>query len=96
MLHATILEEPEVWGVEMFGASSIAIRLAMKVDPAEQFATARIVRERIKSAFQDEGIEIPFPQRTIWMHQVPAAAGAGARQPWTPDEGPVDADGSGP
>lgn len=67
--HATILEEPEIWGVESFGESAIAIRLAMKVEPAEQFATARLVRGRLKEAFDREGIEIPFPQRTIWMNQ---------------------------
>ena len=68
--NATILEEPQIWGVEAFGASSIAIRLAMKVEPAEQFATARLVRGRLKEAFDTAGIEIPFPQRTVWMHQV--------------------------
>ena len=69
--HATILEEPEIWGVESFGESAIAIRLAMKVEPAEQFATARLVRGRLKEAFDAAGIEIPFPQRTIWVKQVP-------------------------
>jgi len=67
--NATILEEPEIWGVEAFGESAIAIRLAMKVEPAEQFATARLVRGRLKEAFDREGIEIPFPQRTIWVNR---------------------------
>lgn len=67
--NATILEEPEIWGIEAFGEHSIAIRLVMKVEPAEQYATARMVRGRIKDAFDDEGIGIPVPQRTVWLHQ---------------------------
>ena len=68
---ATVLEEPEIWGVEAFGASSIAIRLVLKVEPGEQWAVAREVRKRIKAAFDLHGIEIPFPQRVVWMHNVP-------------------------
>ena len=64
--NATILEEPEIWGVEMFGESSIAIRLVCKVEPGEQWATSRLIRGRVKDAFEREGIEIPFPQRVIW------------------------------
>lgn len=76
--HATVLEEPEIWGVEMFGASAIAIRLVLKVEPAEQWAVAREVRRRLKAAFDDAGIEIPFPQRVVWMHQLPQQVGAAA------------------
>lgn len=65
--EATILEEPEIWGVEELGASGISIRLVVKVDPSEQWTTARILRRRIKDAFDAEGIEIPFPQRVVWL-----------------------------
>ena len=64
--NATIIEEPEIWGVELFGESSIAIRLVCKVEPGEQWATSRVIRARLKEAFDREGIEIPFPQRVIW------------------------------
>lgn len=63
---ATIIEEPEIWGVEMFGESAIAIRLVVKTEPGEQFMTAREIRGRLVKAFDTEGIEIPFPQRVIW------------------------------
>ncbi len=64
---ATIIEEPEIWGVEAFGASAIAIRLVIKTEPGEQFAAGREIRGRLKAAFDEAGIEIPFPQRTVWM-----------------------------
>ena len=65
---ATILEEPVVSGVQSFGADSIAIRLSVKTEPGEQWSTGRIIRARIKKAFDTYGIEIPYPQRTVWMH----------------------------
>ncbi len=71
---ATIIEEPEVWGVESFGPSAVAIRLAVKTEPAEQFRTARVIRRRLKQAFDDAGIEIPFPQQTVWFGETPAAS----------------------
>jgi moderate conductance mechanosensitive channel len=66
--HATVLEEPEILGVQELGASAIAIRVVLKVEPGEQFATSREVLKRVKKAFDTAGIEIPFPQRTVWMH----------------------------
>lgn len=68
--HATVIEEPEILGVEAFGDDAIAIRLVLKVEPGEQMATAREVRTRLKSAFDAAGIEIPFPQRTVWLRHV--------------------------
>jgi len=64
-----ILEEPEVWGVEEFGADSIAIRTAVKTLPGSQWAVAREIRARLKEAFDREGFEIPFPQRTVWLRE---------------------------
>ncbi len=66
----TIIEEPEIWGVQNFGADAISIRLAVKTDPGEQWATGRLIRARLKKAFDANGIEIPFPQRTVWVKQV--------------------------
>jgi len=69
--NATIIEEPEIWGVERFGESAIVMRLACKVEPGEQSATARLIRARLIEAFARAGIEIPFPQRVVWTKEAP-------------------------
>jgi len=66
-LGRSILEEPSVWGVESLGASGIVIRLVVKTLPADQWMVMRALRQRIKEAFDAEGIEIPFPQQTVWV-----------------------------
>ena len=86
--HATVLEEPTVSGVQNFGPDAVSIRLSVKVEPAEQFAAARELRARLKYAFDKEGIEFPFPQRTVWMHQVEAPA----KEPRQPVTGPEELD----
>jgi len=63
----TILEEPELWGVENLGAHGVDIRLVVKTQPSKQWEVSRLIRERIKSAFDERGIEIPFPQQTVWV-----------------------------
>ena len=71
-----ILEEPEVWGVEAFGADALVIRLVVKTKPSSQWKVGRELRARIKRAFDAEGIEIPFPQRTVWHRAEEADADA--------------------
>jgi small conductance mechanosensitive channel len=69
-----VLEEPEVWGVEELGAHGVVIRLVVKTTPSEQYRVSRTLRERLKVAFDAEGIEIPFPQQTIWHRTDPVAS----------------------
>lgn len=68
----TIIAEPEFVGVQHFGADGVTLRLVAKTEPAEQWAVARELRRRIKFALDEAGIEIPFPQRTLWVHQAEA------------------------
>ena len=65
-----VLDEPEVWGVEALGANGITIRLVVKTRPSEQYRVSRELRQRLKAAFEREGIEIPFPQQTVWHRTV--------------------------
>ncbi len=61
-----VLEEPEVWGVEEFGVDALTVRLVVKTSPLEQWDVARALRQRIKEAFDREGIEIPSLHRALW------------------------------
>jgi small conductance mechanosensitive channel len=69
-----LLEEPEIWGVENLGADGIDIRLVIKTRPSEQFKVMRELRTRLKERFDDERIEIPFPQRTMWVRNADGAS----------------------
>jgi small-conductance mechanosensitive channel len=63
--EATIIEEPYIAGVQELGDSAVVLRLTVKTDPAEQWAVARLLRKAIKDRFDENGIEIPFPQATV-------------------------------
>lgn len=60
-----VLAEPVVAGLQSFGDSSLNIRLVVKTQPGVQWGLARALRKCIKERFDEEGIEIPFPQRVI-------------------------------
>lgn len=64
---ATVIAEPDVLGVERLSDSSVVIRAVVKCEPAEQWVMGRIARKRIKESLDRAGIEIPFPQRTVWV-----------------------------
>jgi len=62
-----LLDDFEIPGVEELGDSSVVIRLMAKTKPLSQWDVMREMRRRIKNRFDEVGIEIPFPQTTVWM-----------------------------
>jgi small conductance mechanosensitive channel len=62
-----ILEPMTVQGLDSFGDSSVNIRIFFKTLPIKQWDVAREFRKRVKKAFDQQGISIPFPHRTIYM-----------------------------
>jgi small conductance mechanosensitive channel len=59
-------DAPTVQGLMDFGDSSVTARIVMKVRPGEQFQAERDLRLRLKKAFDQLGVEIPFPRRTVY------------------------------
>ena len=71
-----LAECPDVWGVQYLGASGIALRVAVKTEPSMQWSVERELRLRLKEAFDEAGIEIPFPQQTVWFRDSGEVAGS--------------------
>ena len=67
-----VIEDLEMLGVEAFGDSSVNIKFYMKTKPQKQWAVRREMLRRIKNRFDAEGIEIPFPHRTVFHHHMPS------------------------
>ena len=59
------LEPPTVLGVNLLGDWSVDIRAVLTVAPDNRWSTKREFLRRIKNRLDAEGIEIPFPYRTI-------------------------------
>lgn len=57
--------DSDVVGVEDLGEHSVVIRTMLRTIPGAQWDIAREFRRRIKNRLDAEGIEIPFPQRTV-------------------------------
>jgi moderate conductance mechanosensitive channel len=69
-----LLDEPmAVWGVQELGDSSVVIRVVAKTLPGQQWALGRALRQFVKGELDAAGIEIPFPQRTVWHRGLPEA-----------------------
>lgn len=60
-----LIEPPEILGVESLAESAVNIRTFLKSRPGKQHDLAREFRKRVKERFEAQGIEIPFPQRSI-------------------------------
>lgn len=77
-----IVADLEIAGVDKLGDSAVVIKTRFKIQPPiEQWNVSRAFNRRIKLAFDREGIEIPFPQRTIHVADMPRLNGAGEDQP---------------
>jgi small conductance mechanosensitive channel len=61
-----IIEPMEILGVDAFADSAVVVKGRIKTKPIQQWAVGREYRARLKKAFDAQGIEIPFPHRTLY------------------------------
>ena len=67
--HSKVLEDPPPKAYFLnFGNSSLDLKVVCRVRVwGEQWSVAEEIRMEIYRRFEREGIEIPFPQRVVWM-----------------------------
>lgn len=68
--------EPEVVGVQGLDENQVTIRTLLRTHAGQQWAVGREFRRRIKARLDQEGIEIPYPQRTVHVRHHAAGSGA--------------------
>jgi moderate conductance mechanosensitive channel len=61
-----IIEPIEIFGLDKFADSAIVIKARLKTKPSEQWAVGREYRKRLKDAFDQGNIEIPFPHTSVY------------------------------
>ncbi|MBW2484749.1 MAG: mechanosensitive ion channel family protein [Deltaproteobacteria bacterium] len=61
-----ILEDLTMLGLDAMGDSALVIKFFIKTRPIKQWEVKREMLRRIKRKFDELGIEIPFPHRTIY------------------------------
>jgi len=62
-----ILEPLEILGVDSFGDNAVNIKARITTVPVKQWSIGREFNRRMKIRFDELGIEIPFPHRTIYF-----------------------------
>ncbi|TET26181.1 MAG: mechanosensitive ion channel [Dehalococcoidia bacterium] len=62
-----IIKAPQVLRVDKFGDSAIEIKVLGETQPIKQWDVMGELRKRIKKAFDEEGIEIPWPHVKLYF-----------------------------
>lgn len=64
-----VLEPIEILGLDKFADSAVVIKARTKTTPSQQWRVGREFNRRLKRAFDERNIEIPFPHLTVYMGQ---------------------------
>ena len=64
-----ILEPIEVMGIDAFAEWAVQIKLRIKTVPQRQYEVGRELRKRIRRAFDQNGVAVPFPERLVAVRE---------------------------
>lgn len=64
-----ILEPIDIMGVDRFADSAVIVRARLKTRGSDKWSVGREFNHRMKKAFDQRGIEIPFPHQTLYFGQ---------------------------
>lgn len=62
-----VLAPLEILGLDSFDDSAVIIKARIRTSPIKQWEVGREFNKYIKAKFDEKGIEIPFPQRTVYL-----------------------------
>ena len=81
-----ILAPLEILGLDSFGDSAIIVRARFTTLPIKQWEVGREFNRRMKRRFDELGIDIPFPHRTVYFGE---AKGGGAPPAFVREKVPI-------
>jgi moderate conductance mechanosensitive channel len=74
-----LLDNIEIFGVDAFGDSAVVIKGRLKTLPIKQWTVGRAFNRLLKIRFDEAGIEIPFPHRTLYFGEAKDGSAPAAR-----------------
>ena len=84
-----MLEPIEIMGLDRFAESAVVVRARLKTRPGMQWQVGREFNRRTKKVFDERGIEIPFPHRTLYWGQPSQGAQPSVRPSTARREEPI-------
>jgi len=75
-----IIKTPQVLRVDNLGDSGIELKILGDTKPIRQWDVMGEIRKRVKKAFDEEGIEIPWPHTKVFFGNAPPAPAAITKQ----------------
>jgi len=64
-LASVLIEGPWIWGVADLADSAVVIRLQARSKPLEQWGVEKYLRQKVKEAFDEEGLRMPYPHTNV-------------------------------